>query len=162
MLDEATSHLDVERERAVNQAPARNAHDAHRHCTSAGDHSRIGAGGLACKRRDRGGRTAATCITADLIPGTRTWMHYSMTSSARNRNNSGIVRPSALAALRLMASSNFTGSCTGRSLACSYGGYAWPVGYRKGHLAQRAPIPYFSHIEFSAGRLGLAATSAPD
>jgi hypothetical protein len=32
----------------------------------------------------------------------------------------------------------------------------------QGHLAQRAPIPYFSPIEFSAGRLGLAATSAPD
>jgi hypothetical protein len=47
MLDEATSHLDVERERAVIQAPARNAHDAHRHCASAGDHSRISPGGLA-------------------------------------------------------------------------------------------------------------------
>jgi hypothetical protein len=32
----------------------------------------------------------------------------------------------------------------------------------QGHLAQRAPISYFSPIEFSAGRLGLAATSAPD
>jgi hypothetical protein len=89
-------------------------------------------------------------------------MRYSMTSSARNRNNSGIVMPSPLAALMLMASSNFTGTWTSSSLTCSYGGYAWPVGYRKGHLAQRAPIPYFSHIEFSAGRLGLAATSAPD
>jgi hypothetical protein len=48
---------------------ARNAHDAHRHCASAGDHSRIGSGGLACKWRDRGGRTAAACLAADLIPG---------------------------------------------------------------------------------------------
>src|SRR5262249_22453097 len=40
---------------------------------------------------------------------------HSITSSARNRNDSGIVRPSALAVLRLIASSNLTGCSTGRS-----------------------------------------------
>src|SRR5215831_16376033 len=40
---------------------------------------------------------------------------YSMTSSARASNVGGIVRPSALAVLRLMASSNVVGCCTGRS-----------------------------------------------
>ena len=36
--------------------------------------------------------------------------------AARTRNNSGIVRPSALAVLRLMISSNFVGFSTGSSL----------------------------------------------
>ena len=40
---------------------------------------------------------------------------YSITSSARASNLSGISRPSALAVLRLMISSNFVGACTGRS-----------------------------------------------
>ena len=35
---------------------------------------------------------------------------YSITQSARSRNDSGIVRPGALAALRLMTSSNLVGS----------------------------------------------------
>src|SRR6266704_75249 len=38
-----------------------------------------------------------------------------MTSSARCSNDGGIVRPSALAVLRLMTSSNFVGCSTGRS-----------------------------------------------
>jgi hypothetical protein len=40
---------------------------------------------------------------------------YSMISSARAISEGGIVSPSALAVLRLMASSNLTGCCTGRS-----------------------------------------------
>jgi hypothetical protein len=40
---------------------------------------------------------------------------YSMTSSARNRRASGIVRPIALAVLRLMTSSNLVGCSTGIS-----------------------------------------------
>jgi hypothetical protein len=40
---------------------------------------------------------------------------YSITSSARNRNDSGIVRPIASAAFRLMTSLKYVGACTGRS-----------------------------------------------
>ena len=40
---------------------------------------------------------------------------HSMTSSARPSNVYGIVRPSALAVLRLMISSNLVGCSTGRS-----------------------------------------------
>src|SRR5215469_1048217 len=42
-------------------------------------------------------------------------LRYSITSSARPRIVCGIVRPSALAVLRLMTSSNFVGCWTGRS-----------------------------------------------
>ena len=42
-------------------------------------------------------------------------MIYSITSSARPSSMGGMARPSALAALRLMTSSNFTGAWTGRS-----------------------------------------------
>src|SRR5215471_21100123 len=41
--------------------------------------------------------------------------HHSITSSARNRNDSGIVRSMALAALRLMIRVNRVGTSTGRS-----------------------------------------------
>jgi hypothetical protein len=41
---------------------------------------------------------------------------YSISWSARSRNDSDIVRPSALAVLRLMISSNFVGFSTGSSL----------------------------------------------
>src|SRR5262249_9208754 len=44
---------------------------------------------------------------------------HSITSSARPSNTSGIVKPSALAVLRLMTNSNFVGCCTGRSAAFS-------------------------------------------
>jgi putative zinc finger/helix-turn-helix YgiT family protein len=40
---------------------------------------------------------------------------YSITSSARSRINGGIVRPSALAVLRLSTTSNLEGRCAGRS-----------------------------------------------
>jgi len=41
---------------------------------------------------------------------------HSITSSARARSDGGTVRPSALAALRLITRSNFVGCSTGRSL----------------------------------------------
>src|SRR5262249_50036597 len=41
--------------------------------------------------------------------------HHSITSSARSKNESGIVRPSALAVVRLMTSSNLVGCSTGMS-----------------------------------------------
>jgi hypothetical protein len=41
--------------------------------------------------------------------------HYSITASARSRNDDGIVSPMARAALRLTTSSNFTGCSIGRS-----------------------------------------------
>src|SRR5258707_2875407 len=41
--------------------------------------------------------------------------HHSITSSARSRNDSGIVRPSAFAVLRLTLRSNLTGCSTGSS-----------------------------------------------
>src|ERR1700738_1913652 len=46
-------------------------------------------------------------------------LHYSITSSASAISLSGMVRPSALAVLRLMISSNFVGACTGRSAGFS-------------------------------------------
>jgi hypothetical protein len=48
---------------------------------------------------------------------TRIATPYSISSSARNRKDSGMVRPSALAVFMLITSSNFTGTWTGRSLA---------------------------------------------
>src|SRR5476649_2414305 len=43
---------------------------------------------------------------------------YSITSSARERNVGGTVRPSALAVLRLITSSNFVGCSIGMSFGC--------------------------------------------
>src|SRR5215471_4041676 len=40
---------------------------------------------------------------------------YSITSSARNRNGEGIVRPSVLAVFKLIANSYLVGSCIGSS-----------------------------------------------
>jgi len=45
--------------------------------------------------------------------------HYSITSSARSRNASGIVRPIVLAVLRLITRSNLVGCTTGSSLGLS-------------------------------------------
>src|SRR6516225_7799555 len=42
-------------------------------------------------------------------------LHHSITSSARNRNDSGIVSPSALAVVRLITRSNLVGCSTGMS-----------------------------------------------
>src|SRR5262249_58214727 len=47
--------------------------------------------------------------------GERPAFHYSITCSARASSDGGIVRPSALAVLRLMTSSNFVGCSMGRS-----------------------------------------------
>jgi hypothetical protein len=44
---------------------------------------------------------------------------YSITSSARRRNDSGIVSPSAFAVLRLTTNSNLVGCTTGRSAGFS-------------------------------------------
>src|SRR3954463_11492700 len=43
------------------------------------------------------------------------WRTHSITSSARSRNDWGTVSASFFAVLRLITSSNFVGSCTGRS-----------------------------------------------
>src|SRR3984893_16299286 len=56
---------------------------------------------------------------------------YSMTSSARASNEGGTVRPSALAVLRLITSSNFVGACTGRSAGVS------PLRMRSTYPAER-------------------------
>ena len=45
-----------------------------------------------------------------------TGQDYSITSSARTRNDSGIVRPKAFAVLRLTTRSNLVGNSTGKSL----------------------------------------------
>ena len=44
---------------------------------------------------------------------------HSITSSARASSDGGTSRPSALAVLRLITSSNFVGACTGRSAGFS-------------------------------------------
>src|SRR5262249_49384872 len=44
---------------------------------------------------------------------------HSITSSARERTDAGIVRPRALAVLRLTTSSYLVGTCTGRSAGFS-------------------------------------------
>ena len=51
---------------------------------------------------------------ADIPHRNQTWS-YSITSSARASSEGGTVRPSALAVLRFIESSNFVGSSTGRS-----------------------------------------------
>src|SRR6478752_5803209 len=43
------------------------------------------------------------------------WRTYSITSSARSKKDSGIVKPSAFAVLRLTTRSNLTGCSTGKS-----------------------------------------------
>ena len=52
---------------------------------------------------------------ASQSPEERAPVHHSMTWSARCRSDGGIVRPRALAVLRLMTNSNFIGCSTGRS-----------------------------------------------
>ncbi len=47
------------------------------------------------------------------------WPSYSITSSARCWSCNGPSRPSALAVLRLITSSNLVGCCTGRLAGCS-------------------------------------------
>src|SRR5262249_40302393 len=64
---------------------------------------------LLCARRDR------PCGCRATEQGDELAALHSITSSARNRNDSGIIRPSALAVLRLTTRSNLTGCSTGRS-----------------------------------------------
>ena len=59
--------------------------------------------------------------------------HYSITSSARRRKDSGIFSPIALAVVRLMTSSNLVGCKTGRLLCPSSD--LRPMGVRTGGLA---------------------------
>src|SRR5262249_18719147 len=61
-------------------------------------------------RRDEWPRRRAAETRDELAP------FHSITSSARASRECGTSRPSALAVLRLMTSSNLTGACTGRSL----------------------------------------------
>src|SRR5262249_34053184 len=61
------------------------------------------------RERPRGRRAAEQ--RDELAPS-----HHSITSSARASSAGGTVRPSALAVLRLIASSNFVGCSTGRSV----------------------------------------------
>src|SRR3954447_8583193 len=47
------------------------------------------------------------------------WRTHSITSSALASSVGGMVKPSAVAVLRLTANSNLVGSCTGRSVGFS-------------------------------------------
>ena len=61
-------------------------------------------------------RSNCLCIKPNGTRGSpRRTRPYSIPSSARTRNASGIVAPSALAVFRLMTRSNFVGCATGRS-----------------------------------------------
>ena len=55
----------------------------------------------------------SACLKRAATSGSR--QRHSITSSARNKYDAGIVSPIALAALRLMTISYLVGSCTGRS-----------------------------------------------
>jgi len=68
------------------------------------------AGGLLRPRRERPRRRRAAEQRDELAAD-----HHSITSSARASTVGGTSRPSALAVLRLMTSSNFVGCTTGRS-----------------------------------------------
>src|SRR5262249_11727191 len=86
-------------------------------------HSPVDAleGGMASfetKRRCR--RLVNDSVFADRKLTGHDWRgHYSITSSASASTLSGIWRPSALAVLRLIDSSYFTGDCTGSSAGFS-------------------------------------------
>jgi hypothetical protein len=71
-------------------------------------HVRFGSNRFRCNSR----RARSDVPVSDISP-------YSITSSARCKNISGIVSPSAFAALRFMTSSNLTGAWTGSSLGFS-------------------------------------------
>src|SRR5262249_21796121 len=64
-------------------------------------------------RRASGGASPAGAVTPETAP-----LHlraHSITSSARSKNDSGIVSPSALAVVRLMTRSNLVGCSIGMS-----------------------------------------------
>jgi hypothetical protein len=54
-------------------------------------------------------QTCAVQLGMSALGQKRTWVHYSITSSAVNRSFGGMVKPSALAVLRLMTSSYLVG-----------------------------------------------------
>src|SRR5262245_13389715 len=83
--------------------------------------------------RISGAASAVGSILADIGPAQL--VSYSMTSSARASTDGGIVRPSALAVLRLIASWYLVGVCTGRSAGFS------PLRMRSTYSAAR---PYWS------------------
>src|SRR5215510_2227736 len=60
--------------------------------------------------RERSSKNIPTHHTEERAP-----VHHWMISSARTRTDGGIVRPSALAVLALITSSNLVGCSTGRS-----------------------------------------------
>jgi hypothetical protein len=78
---------------------------SHRQPRDASPHSRAGGG-------------AVHSITSGLMQRSKQHLH-SITSSAIARMPGGMVRPSALAALRLITSSNLVGRITGRSAGFS-------------------------------------------
>ena len=61
------------------------------------------------------GAGKSSLVQAGLIPRLNERFVYSITRSARSSIAFGIVRPIALAALRLITSSYLVGCCTGRS-----------------------------------------------
>src|SRR4029434_651020 len=76
-------------------------------------HGHLGGGWLAgslAERHDGHQRAGRDCT------GARARMRYWIISSARIRSDCGIVKPSALAVLRLITNSNLVGCSTGRSL----------------------------------------------
>jgi len=86
----------------------------------------VRGGSIALDRQDRDARpmSASPPIAVKhwrrsetpLCARSRRWSVYSITSSAVASSLSGTVRPSALAVLRLITSSNLVGAWTGRSL----------------------------------------------
>jgi hypothetical protein len=68
-------------------------------------------------RRERGSRPRTAAVPNRTHRGKRGRVAtgYSMTASARSRNDSGIAKPSALAVLRFTTSLNFVGCSTGIS-----------------------------------------------
>src|SRR5712671_17237 len=85
---------------------------ARRHCEQRTNHPQPIALLCACAERPAGCRAAEQ--RDELAPP-----HHSITSSARCCKNQGTSRPSALAVLRLMTSSNFEGCTTGKSAGFS-------------------------------------------
>jgi hypothetical protein len=77
--------------------------------TYGGKRSRGYHGGTNLTQVGRKADRAHIAVEASVVAAQR------ITSSARKRSVGGIVRPSALAVLRLMTSSNFQGCSTGRS-----------------------------------------------
>src|SRR5262249_28420715 len=100
--------------RAVQPLPERSLEMRGRHARAAADVSDHRHRALLRARRERPRSSRAAEQRDELAPP-----NHSITSSARARSVGGTSRPSALAVLRLIVSSNFTGACTGRSAGFS-------------------------------------------